>query len=122
MFPSTFQSIQTVLLSGESDIFAAFPSLHIAYATLFSFFMFKIGRRYGLVSLPIAFGVYFSTVYLGQHYLVDLLGGTAYAMLSIYVVERLILNHRGNGFRHWSTGASASGKVPGVYAPDHADD
>jgi membrane-associated phospholipid phosphatase len=108
MFPSTFQSVQTVLLSGESDIFAAFPSLHIAYATLFSFFMFKIGRKYGLVSLPIVFGVYFSTVYLGQHYLVDLLGGIAYAMLSVYVVERLILNHQQTGFPRWSKGASMS--------------
>jgi membrane-associated phospholipid phosphatase len=89
MLPSFLQSIQAVLLSGESDIFAAFPSLHAAYATLFSFFMFKLGRRYGLVSLPILFGVYFSIIYLGQHYLVDLLAGVAYAMFSAYVVERL---------------------------------
>jgi membrane-associated phospholipid phosphatase len=101
MLPSTFQSVQTVLLSGESDIFAAFPSLHAAYATLFSVFMFKLGKKYGLVSLPIAFGVYFSIIYLGQHYLVDLLGGIAYAMLSVYIVEKAVLDRRETGFRHW---------------------
>jgi membrane-associated phospholipid phosphatase len=90
MLPSFLRSIQAVLLSGESDLFAAFPSLHAAYATLFSFFMFKLNRRFGLVSLPILFGVCFSTVYLGQHYLVDLLAGVAYALFSAYIVERLV--------------------------------
>ena len=90
MLPTAFQGLQTALLSGESDIFAAFPSLHAAYATLFTIFMFKLGRKYGIASLPIAIGVYFSIIYLGQHYLVDLLGGIAYAGISAYVVVRLL--------------------------------
>lgn len=94
MLPSALQSVQAVLLSGESDIFAAFPSLHAAYATLFSVFMFKLGRKYGFVSLPIVGGVYFSIIYLGQHYLVDLLAGIAYALFSVYVVERLALKRQ----------------------------
>ncbi|MGD1055398.1 MAG: phosphatase PAP2 family protein [Nitrososphaerales archaeon] len=79
---------------GESDKVAAFPSLHAAYATLFSIFMFKLGRKYGLVSLPILGGVYFSIVYLGQHFLVDLLGGVAYASISVYAVDRLMARRR----------------------------
>jgi membrane-associated phospholipid phosphatase len=90
MLPTAFQELAAVLLSGESDIVAAFPSLHAAYATLFSIFMFKLGRKYGLASLPIAGGVYFSIVYLGQHFMVDLLGGVAYAGISVYVVEWLL--------------------------------
>jgi membrane-associated phospholipid phosphatase len=90
MLPGTLQSIQHALLSGESDEFAAFPSLHAAYATLFTAYMFKLGRRYGLVSLPILGGVYFSIIYLGQHYLVDLLAGIAYSAVSIYLVEWFI--------------------------------
>jgi len=89
-FPSAFQALQNALLSGESDVVAAFPSLHAAYATLFSIFMFRLGRRYGIVSLPILGGVYFSIIYLGQHYLVDLLGGIAYAGFSTYAVGRLL--------------------------------
>jgi membrane-associated phospholipid phosphatase len=87
MFPPVFQEVQAVLLSGESDLVAAFPSLHAAYATLFSIFMFKLGRKYGFASLFIAGGVYFSIIYLGQHFLVDLLGGIVYAGVSVYAVE-----------------------------------
>ncbi len=100
MLPSALQTTQGVLLSGESDIFAAFPSLHAAYATLFSVFMFKLGRKYGLVSLPIAGGVYFSIIYLGQHYLVDLLAGIAYAMLSVFIVRRLVNRRQRPEFQH----------------------
>ena len=87
--PSLFQQIANALLSGESDVVAAFPSLHAAYVTLFSIFMFKLGRKYGMASLPIAGGVYFSIIYLGQHYLVDLVGGIAYAGLATYAVEKM---------------------------------
>ena len=90
MLPAAFQQVQAVLLSGESDVVAAFPSLHAAYVTLFSIFMFKLGRKYGFASLPIAGGVYFSIIYLGQHYLVDLLGGVAYAGITVYAVDRMI--------------------------------
>jgi membrane-associated phospholipid phosphatase len=99
MLPTGFQMVAAVLLSGESDLVAAFPSLHAAYATLFSIFMFKLGRRYGLASLPIAGGVYFSIIYLGQHFLVDLLGGIAYAGISTYAVQRLMTRRRNFGFQ-----------------------
>ena len=88
MFPTGFQQLQNLLLSGESDIYAAFPSLHAAYATLFSIFMFKLGRKYGLASLPILGGVYFSIIYLGQHFLIDLVGGIVYAAVPAYLVQR----------------------------------
>jgi membrane-associated phospholipid phosphatase len=93
MLPTALQGVQAVLFSGESDIFAAFPSLHAAYVTLISVFMFKLGRKYGLATLPIAGGVYFSIIYLGQHFLVDLLAGVAYAGISAYVVGR-VMNRR----------------------------
>jgi membrane-associated phospholipid phosphatase len=94
MFPSAFRSVQAALLSGESDIFAAFPSLHAAYATLFSVFMFRLGKKYGLASLPILVGVYFSIIYLGQHFLVDLLAGIAYTLFSVFVVERFVMRRQ----------------------------
>jgi membrane-associated phospholipid phosphatase len=71
----------------ESDKFAAFPSLHGAYAILFSYFMIKSRFKLIVVVLPITIGILFSTLYLGQHYLIDLVGGGLYAALSIVVVE-----------------------------------
>ena len=73
----------------ESDKLAAFPSLHAAYVVLFSYFTIKLKRTYGLVSIPITVGVLFSTIYLGQHYIVDLVAGVAVAAGCVLVVIRL---------------------------------
>jgi membrane-associated phospholipid phosphatase len=109
MLPTAFQNVQKMLLSGESDVVAAFPSLHAAYVTLFSIFMFKLGRKYGFASLPIAGGVYFSIIYLGQHFLVDLLGGIAYAGISVYAVEWVLTRRQRLGIQPPSgSGVTAS--------------
>jgi membrane-associated phospholipid phosphatase len=71
----------------ESDKFAAFPSLHGAYAILFYYFMIKSRFKLIVVVLPITIGILFSTLYLGQHYLIDLVGGGIYAAISIALVE-----------------------------------
>lgn len=74
----------------ESDKFAAFPSLHGAYVLLFCYFMIRLKGRLALIAVPVTFGVLFSTIYLGQHYLIDLIAGAAYAAFSIVVVEKIL--------------------------------
>jgi membrane-associated phospholipid phosphatase len=74
-----------------SDQFAAFPSLHAAYALLFGYFMIRMDRRLAIVALPVMLGILFSTIYLGQHYLIDLIGGGAYAFASCMVSEKFQL-------------------------------
>jgi len=73
----------------ESDKLAAFPSLHAAYVVLFSYFTIKLKRTYALVSIPIMVGVLFSTIYLGQHYITDLVAGVAVAATCVLIVTRL---------------------------------
>ena len=75
----------------ESDKFAAFPSLHAAYAIIFAYFMVKLDKRLAYVAIPIAAGILFSTLYLGQHYLIDLIGGAVYALIPCLIAERLQL-------------------------------
>ena len=61
---------------------AAMPSLHAAYAWLFLMFGVRI---WGWKAAPFALYVaamYFSIVYLGHHYVVDILGGIAYAVVA----------------------------------------
>jgi membrane-associated phospholipid phosphatase len=91
MLPSFVTSLQQALLSIESDKFAAFPSLHAAYVTLFSIYLFRLKPRYGYMSLFLVFGVFFATVYLGQHYIVDLIGGVLYSLVGVWAVDHLIL-------------------------------
>jgi membrane-associated phospholipid phosphatase len=75
----------------ESDKLAAFPSLHAAYAVLFCYFTMKVKRIYGLASVPIMIGVLFSTIYLGQHYLVDIVAGAGVAIASTFIARRLVV-------------------------------
>jgi membrane-associated phospholipid phosphatase len=75
----------------EPDKFAAFPSLHAAYTIICAYFLMKVDRRLGAVALVITGGTFFSTLYLGQHYLIDLLAGAAYAAVPCVLSERLQL-------------------------------
>ena len=76
----------------ESDKFAAFPSLHTAYVMIFAYFMIKLDRRLAFVAIPVVGGVLFSTLYLGQHYLIDLIGGALYALIPCLIAERFHIN------------------------------
>jgi membrane-associated phospholipid phosphatase len=87
--PSILSELARIGSLIESDKLAAFPSLHAAYVVLFSYFTTKLKRTYGLVSIPVTIGVLFSTIYLGQHYITDLLAGVAVAAACVLLITRL---------------------------------
>ena len=70
--------------------FAAFPSMHSALPFLISLFAIKIWKIRALPVLVFPIGVWFSAVYLGEHYFVDVLGGIAYAFLAFVAVEKIL--------------------------------
>jgi membrane-associated phospholipid phosphatase len=109
VLPNTLSSAISMI---ESDQFAAFPSLHMAYATIFAYFMIKLDRRLAFVALPVAGGILFSTLYLGQHYLIDLIAGVAYALIPVLLVEKLHINIFGkpNGSTQPQSGSVSSQK------------
>jgi membrane-associated phospholipid phosphatase len=74
----------------DSNPFAAFPSLHAAFPWLISLFALKIKKAKALPILVYPVGVWFSAVYLGEHYVVDVLGGIAYATVAFIVAEKII--------------------------------
>ena len=74
----------------QPNPFAAFPSLHATYPWLISLYAIKIKRIKGLLILLFPVGVWFSAVYLGEHYVVDLIGGVAYSTISFFLVEKII--------------------------------
>jgi membrane-associated phospholipid phosphatase len=82
----------------EANPFAAFPSLHSAYPWLISLYAFKIKGRRALPILLLPVGIWFSVVYLGEHYIVDVIGGVAYATCAFLFVEMVaprLVNHIG---------------------------
>jgi membrane-associated phospholipid phosphatase len=61
-----------------------FPSMHVANAFLASFFSFRFNRIYGMVVYLIAFLITISTLFIKQHYVMDLVAG----ILLAYFVYR----------------------------------
>jgi len=74
----------------QPNPFAAFPSLHAAYPWLISLYTIKIKRNKALTILLCPIGVWFSAVYLGEHYIVDLFGDVVYSTCAFFLVERFL--------------------------------
>ena len=72
------------------NLYAAFPSMHSAMPWLVFLFAFKIWKWKSLPVAIIPVGTWFSAVYLGEHYFVDVLGGIAYATIAFIAVEKLL--------------------------------
>ena len=72
------------------NLYAAFPSMHSALPFLISLFAIKIWKKKGLPVLIFPIGVWFSAVYLGEHYVVDVIGGVAYAVVAFVAVEKIL--------------------------------
>lgn len=68
---------------------AAMPSLHGAYPLLILLFALKFFKLKGLIFLPYVLLTWFSIVYLGEHYVVDIIGGAIYAIIFYFVAIRL---------------------------------
>ena len=67
----------------SADVFGAIPSLHIAYPLLAVVFAFQF-KRARLFCLSFYFLMCFSALYLNHHYMLDILWGSAYALIIGY--------------------------------------
>jgi membrane-associated phospholipid phosphatase len=73
---------------GYANDVAAMPSLHAAFALLFSLYVWRLVPRWWrplLVLYPLAMS--FALVYSGEHYLVDCVAGWVYAVFAFMVVN-----------------------------------
>lgn len=70
--------------------FAAFPSLHAAYATMFFIFLWRRFGKRALPALIYPIGVSVGAVYLVHHYVIDVLAGYVYCGAALLIGDRLI--------------------------------
>lgn len=70
------------------NAYAAFPSLHAAYPLLAAIYAWSRHRRLAMLLIVWTAGVWFSIVYLGEHYVVDALDGVIYLVVAAVIVER----------------------------------
>jgi membrane-associated phospholipid phosphatase len=71
------------------DSRAAFPSLHAAVSLVALIQAWRYARRWFVVLLPFAVGLWISTIYLRHHFVVDLIAGWALGPVAVAVAPRL---------------------------------
>ena len=75
----------------ESFVRNTFPSMHFGIILITNYFAFRYKKKYFLfVTLPLGTMLAIATVYLRQHYLIDLVGSLPVAAVSIYLAGKLI--------------------------------
>jgi hypothetical protein len=79
--------IVALYLHHDYNEYAAFPSLHAAFPVVLVYYGWRYGRILGAGLVVYAGLVWLSIVYLGEHYVADILGGITYAVAAIAVVE-----------------------------------
>jgi hypothetical protein len=67
---------------------AAFPSLHAGYPFLAFLFARRAFGKAGWLMLAYTVCVWFAIIYLGEHWVVDIIGGVTYASLSYVAITR----------------------------------
>jgi membrane-associated phospholipid phosphatase len=82
-----------------------FPSMHTAHTTVVLAFTRRFSRKWFWVYLPIAVGLYVSTVYLRMHYVVDVLGGFAVSAVAIWLGPRVERAWQASRQRYGTAGA-----------------
>lgn len=81
------------IYSGNANVFAAVPSLHAAYMLVTTFYAAISRRRWYTVTLfgLICAGIWWTAVYAGHHYIIDVLLGILTAVLGVLLMEVLRL-------------------------------
>ncbi|OGB98982.1 hypothetical protein A2V82_04315 [candidate division KSB1 bacterium RBG_16_48_16] len=82
---------QTLWGGFNPNHFAAIPSLHGAYPVAAAFFIYKNFGRYPALLALYPIGVWFSAVYLNQHYIIDLIIGAAYFFTAYLITDRFLI-------------------------------
>ena len=75
----------------ESFVRNTFPSMHFAIILITNYFAYKYRNKYfWFVTLPVGTLLAIATVYLRQHYLIDLVGSLPVAAFSIYFAGKIV--------------------------------
>jgi undecaprenyl-diphosphatase len=77
-----------------SSKYHSFPSGHVGASTAFFCTLLLASRRIGLACLPILIVIAFSRMYLGAHYLSDVVCAAVLGILCALIVTRMFLRER----------------------------
>ena len=97
--PRPRPSVKTEIHWGGSRFsskYHSFPSGHVGASTAFFCALFLANRRIGLACLPIPILIGFSRMYIGAHYLSDIICAAILGILSAVLVARTFLAANNN--------------------------
>lgn len=101
-FPDVYH-LPTIYKVIRGNLVAAVPSMHAAYAFLVFLYAVRYFKRWGYVFLPYFLLMWLTIIYLGEHYIVDIILAVVFDLgffgLSILIVKN---------FRHWYNDANKS--------------
>jgi membrane-associated phospholipid phosphatase len=105
----------------DPDAAAAFPSLHAAYPLLAALALWPVTRRGAAAAFAWSAAVWFSVVYLGQHYVTDVLGGIIF-VLGTWLIMTYVLVPMIPSLQHRPASAGPAGpSEPSSTGPDTAE-
>ncbi len=81
-------NLPTIYKFFGANLVAAVPSLHAAYPFLTLLFLIKRFKFWGYFALPYVLGVWLSVVYLGEHYVFDIVVGVLYTSVAFILVTK----------------------------------
>lgn len=83
------------LYEKNANVFAAMPSLHAAYPIIVLMYGIRQKLKLGIIIFALfLIGIWFSAVYSGHHYIIDLLAGGLCAILGITIFEKIITKNK----------------------------
>ena len=88
-------------VQGSEEPIAAFPSSHVGASTVIMYLTMRLKKKWGFIMMPFWIILCLSTVYIGAHYAIDVVGGFVSAALFIFISNKLYRTaffHRPKGF------------------------
>ncbi len=67
---------------------STFPSMHTGLLTIFSIFVYRNSKKLFAITLPIVIALFASTIYLRQHYFIDLIA----AWVLVFVAYNILMH------------------------------
>lgn len=93
IFVSNFLNWAGVESGGVAPI-STMPSMHVAWSLIIVYYFFRFNKRTIYFILPWALFSIFGTVYLAQHYFIDILAALPLTILAILIAEWLVPKER----------------------------
>jgi inositol phosphorylceramide synthase catalytic subunit len=87
----TGTSIFETMYKKNANVFAAMPSMHSTYPIIVLYYGLK--KRLGSINIIFAIlslGIWFTAVYSGHHYVIDVLAGISIAIFGIFIFEKYL--------------------------------